>query len=868
VNSEDYAIVVGIGRYPGLGENNTPLDLKGTDNDVDAMVRWLEDPAGGGLPNANIQIVKSPSAPPASVRDATPTTDQLIETLRSLNTIALTNQSNGNGLQVGRRLYIYMSGHGFSPARHRGCLYTANADVTFTHNVHVSSWLEWFQDAGYFREFVLWMDCCMNRIATLPPGEPPARPTTVLTPPRATFIAFGAQRPLKAAENELPDEGNLSQSARKWRGVFTWTLLEGLKGAAVDVHGHITGRSLADWIRNSQAARLSDGDRADRDVSKEPDVVKEDALLVFARGVPVRTYPVQLSFPPSAFGKTARIWSGQPPRVAHEFEIPPRPCMRDVPPGLHLVEVPGAVPRLRQGFEVVGPTDILLEETGDPVVEPTGTDRLFQLEFDPHDPIAEIFVIDACFALVDGMQARLATPLPFGLYKIKTRLTREIKERVILLDRDRPPLAPNAMLPTTVTAAPVAGTEATHEYQIDAVAAIVDQARTLGKAGSRAVLVLTSRIWSGRDGVFPEGRPWEGITVVAADGRIVVDLAAHGTRSGEGGDPIVTACIPLDPGTYFLRLRIDPLPELEQSLVVVDGWALEVHILRRVTPGRAGRHGRPRLSIQMRDLQGAHDVERNDRLVEMARIALADERKVLNDELEALLLLKYKDPMAGIIGAHLLLLAHEEEPTRDLRPLNVVVTNLRSLVGTEHPDVEALSLRCPDAALRRTKPVTAPPLLQRSWKLLVEGTRERARLVPIRLWRRVHAQTAVPLYLAWAVDPEVQALSLRTLARAMWTDSGPNVESTFGRLEKPGSPVTNDARPSGPASDLVAPAQMVQSPTPQTRKVSRRSALARAARLNVPTSALGLLRDPALLEGAQSPAEAEDEPVLQGETAS
>lgn len=44
MNAEDYAILVGIARYPELGEAGTALDLKGSENDLDAVVAWLTGP--------------------------------------------------------------------------------------------------------------------------------------------------------------------------------------------------------------------------------------------------------------------------------------------------------------------------------------------------------------------------------------------------------------------------------------------------------------------------------------------------------------------------------------------------------------------------------------------------------------------------------------------------------------------------------------------------------------------------------------------------------------------------------------------------------------------------------------------------------
>ncbi|MFP3741010.1 hypothetical protein, partial [Burkholderia sp. SIMBA_019] len=75
-------------------------------------------------------------------------------------------------------------------------------------NVHATGWLNWLQDAGYFREFVLWMDCCMNRVSFLQPRDPQLSPVQATDPPAATFVAFAAQRPLKAIEIGIPEDGD------------------------------------------------------------------------------------------------------------------------------------------------------------------------------------------------------------------------------------------------------------------------------------------------------------------------------------------------------------------------------------------------------------------------------------------------------------------------------------------------------------------------------------------------------------------------------------------------------------------------------------------------------------------------------------
>ena len=50
-----------------------------------------------------------------------------------------------------------------------------------------------------------------------------------------SFIGIGAKFPLKTVEREFPDDG-------KYHGVFTWALLKGLRGAAIDENGVVTAK--------------------------------------------------------------------------------------------------------------------------------------------------------------------------------------------------------------------------------------------------------------------------------------------------------------------------------------------------------------------------------------------------------------------------------------------------------------------------------------------------------------------------------------------------------------------------------------------------------------------------------------------------
>jgi hypothetical protein len=752
-NADHYAVVVGVSRYPTLGElPDTPADLKGPENDADAVCAWLK--SAGGLPDSNVKLVKSSIFAPFNPATAgKPTTVEIEECFLWLEQLARTNQANKKGLKVGRRLYVYVSGHGFSPKRNQGCLFAANARPRYGVTSNVSRWLEWFQDANYFDEFVLWMDCCMNRMSLLPPGDVPFPPISNPDPAGPAFIAFAAQRPLKAAESSIREDED------RVHGIFTWILLDGLQGAAVDEYGMVTSRSLADWLRNALRPRMSLADVNDPDVAKEPEILKEDPGIVFARGLAPKSYKTVLSFPPTATGQQARLWSGRPPRINQSFTIQPNVEL-SLASGLYVLDAPSV--GLRQGLEVTGTGVAAVSSTGAPVNGKTG--EIFSLEVSPAEAAMELFVLDERFGLIYRNSGSLQLRLPFGIYKVKARLSRSIKEEVFLLDQDRPTLEAIANVPV-MTAAPLPNTAASHEYH--QVAATRGLATVDVRKGTGAAITVMARIWSS-EGQQPTGlQPWLGVKVVNENGRVIADLERDGRRDGQG-DPSAVCSLSVTPGTYYLRHVLQNGQEAEQALIVPTNWSLRAFLLRIVEPGGRSLSPYPRLSLMMHPLGNIFSLDDPQRkTMEAARVALADERAILNRDLEALLLRKFKDPLAGIIGGHLLLIEHERDPTRDISLLDLVVNNLRSLVGSEHPDVECLSLRCPDESLRRTKALRTPPLYQRSWMLLIEACQRNPSLVPKKLWDRVQAQSTLPPYLIWAPDADTKASSREAVVDAL-----------------------------------------------------------------------------------------------------
>jgi hypothetical protein len=442
---------------------------------------------------------------------------------------------------------------------------------------------------------------------------------------------------------------------------------------------------------------------------------------------------------------------------------------------------------------------------------------------------AELFVIDSSMRLVERGAGRLDVQLPTGVYKLKVRRGREETERIILHDHDE---SITLAAPSISSPAPFQGTTRTHEWHIDAAVQQSSQVHVV--AGTGAQVFVMSRYWTA-PGRKPDdrGHPARGLSLRTLAGRVVVDYDATELPHVDGHDAWAACTVAVDPGTYLLHRETDGGQALEQAVVASPTWQTQVFILRDPVTGLPRPEG-PHPSIaQQRALRpdaisvlmnhGHFDAQRSDmQLADVARLALADERRILSDELRQMLDGKFDNPMLGIYGAHLLVLSLDraarearEKPDQaqlalDFGPgdLDVIVRNLRNLVGPGHPDVEALSTRCLDASLRADKPLSAPPMLRRSWSLYVAASNEQADLIPRDVWTRVRQFVSAPPYFTWvrtastgtdpavAVVRSVQKRQARTTeqlvrtagspaARAVPAGAAAGVEQAVGALAAP-----------------------------------------------------------------------------------
>jgi hypothetical protein len=278
--ANDYAVVIGINHYPSPNF----LHLQGPENDACTFYDWLVSPEYGQVPVENITLLLS-SDFTGRIQDdplqAKPTLGELEHPFNTLIQIAKDKKR-----RIGRRLYIFLAGHGISTDLQDAALLAANVDW-WRIGYHLSGPLvrDWFHKAGLFQEVVLYMDCCRSIYKA-------ARP-----------------RPVPWHEEEEPGDARLVLShtglAAKWgvksfealhdgrmRGIFSASLINALYRSR-DAQGCITTRSVRNFVFNDLAQRgiTLDGSEPEFDGPRG----SQDIVLVEAPP-PADTIPVTVEF--------------------------------------------------------------------------------------------------------------------------------------------------------------------------------------------------------------------------------------------------------------------------------------------------------------------------------------------------------------------------------------------------------------------------------------------------------------------------------------------------------------------------------------------------------------------------------------------
>lgn len=321
---EDYAVVAGINGYPSF------TSLQGPVSDANRFQQWLVTDAF--VPVDQIRLIVSPLQPPSTVANAQPTLDQVKVAFEDLATRAVSR----NLFRLGRRLYIFLSGHGILPTRsgapsfNETALLMANAGpITLGNHLGGFSYAEWFRAPGIFDEVMLFVDCCRDQKDAVALTPPSMQILVGQRPPARYFYAAATQLASPSFEKAL---GNPAEV----RGVFSFALMQALQSQSLtDSNGVLTGRLLASQLHSTVPA-LQDGQDPDIDYKPLQDIE------IIKRLNPTKP-KVKITFGrPDVIGKTAElIGKNYPaPDAIHLVDNQDWSVLLD--PFVYILQIPGS----------------------------------------------------------------------------------------------------------------------------------------------------------------------------------------------------------------------------------------------------------------------------------------------------------------------------------------------------------------------------------------------------------------------------------------------------------------------------------------------------------------------------------------------
>lgn len=249
---DDFAVVVGIDGYRSL------RDLAGAENDASDFDAWLRKPAGGDVPGDHVAKLLGSELGPGT----NPRVDEIDDEFSKLQSGLETVENEG---RTGRRLYIFLAGHGFDPEGDDAALLCATAAPRRLGD-HISGRLYslWFKKAALFHEIVLIMDCCRDDYTRIPMRSPPWAEENRTGTNTKMFKGLATRWSFQSRERPDP----LSQG--RVRGFYSRVLLDILDA------GKVTGEELKKYTMNGLTDLVS-GELQEPEIHTDPGLVFSEA---------------------------------------------------------------------------------------------------------------------------------------------------------------------------------------------------------------------------------------------------------------------------------------------------------------------------------------------------------------------------------------------------------------------------------------------------------------------------------------------------------------------------------------------------------------------------------------------------------------
>lgn len=341
--TRDWALIVGVSRY----RDRRFGDLEGPERDARDFYAWVTSPAGGGITNKKqVRLILSPKAGANKKQSkAKPTAEQITEFFEGLEELAKTNAAKKKGLRIGRRLYVFLSGHGFKPTDEETALLTANAQMEALHHLPGKAWVNLFYKGLRFEEVLLFMDCCRPTVPKTPLSAPLLRiaPDPTFRDVGKVFYAFATTSDRSARERKM-DDG-------KVHGVFTTALIEGLNGAAITdpKQTTVSTADLRNYLHNS-VERFTDPKNPAAKLRPVVEPSQNETVDFVIGKAKAKMFQVRIHLPAGSKGRKVNLRrSGL--RIEKSFKAASATLDVLLPTGLYGVEIVGGTVPMKD-FEV------------------------------------------------------------------------------------------------------------------------------------------------------------------------------------------------------------------------------------------------------------------------------------------------------------------------------------------------------------------------------------------------------------------------------------------------------------------------------------------------------------------------------------
>lgn len=345
--ADDYAVLVGITKYSSrLGSLQAP------ESDAQRFRDWLVETSGGAVPPANIKLIVTSMYPsdPKVIGEARPNSLDLKAALAEISETP--RRRDG---KIGRRFYLYLSGHGFEPllgehtAVYSACAVPPALDDNFPA---LDQALAIWRSAA-FEEVVLILDCCRTTL----PQHPVNTPSYSFGPDAESaslgrlYLAFAIGPGDSAKEGPIP--GAPAQTGVS--GYFTWALVNALQCAKGNALGQVTGEQLRNTLLQIWQPLQSRFDLPAPELRWQGG---GDLIWVERSVAPLTA--VRFSVPGAQDGTILSLYEGKPPRIFQTLKLINEKAETSLVEGIYKVIREDLGAGSKKLFEIPGDRDVNL----------------------------------------------------------------------------------------------------------------------------------------------------------------------------------------------------------------------------------------------------------------------------------------------------------------------------------------------------------------------------------------------------------------------------------------------------------------------------------------------------------------------------